>query len=64
MNFHNILGEIEKADPEVYDRLDTRRSAMKNFAGLAESLHWQHYPWHLVRCLKKHMPVQKVPMKP
>lgn len=31
MNLHNILSEIEKVDPEVYDRLDTRRSTMKNF---------------------------------
>jgi len=32
MNIHNLLTEIEKTDPEVYDRLDTRRSAMKQFA--------------------------------
>jgi hypothetical protein len=32
MNLQNILTEIEKTDPEVYDRLDTRRNAMKNFA--------------------------------
>ncbi|HSV11197.1 MAG TPA: ferritin-like domain-containing protein [Hanamia sp.] len=32
MNLQNILSEIEKTDPEVYDRLDTRRSAMKSFA--------------------------------
>ena len=32
MNLQNILSEIEKTDPEVYDRLDTRRSVMKNFA--------------------------------
>lgn len=32
MNLQNILSEIEKADPEVYDRLDTRRNVMKNFA--------------------------------
>ena len=35
MNFLNIFNEIEKADPEVYDRLDTRRAAMKNFAGFS-----------------------------
>ena len=28
----NILSEIEKTDPDVYDRLDTRRNAMKSFA--------------------------------
>lgn len=32
MNFANIISEIEKADPEVYERLDTRRNAMKSFA--------------------------------
>ncbi|MEO7801784.1 MAG: ferritin-like domain-containing protein [Ginsengibacter sp.] len=31
MNFSNILEDIEKADPEVYEKLDSRRSAMKNF---------------------------------
>jgi hypothetical protein len=32
MNLQNILTEIEKTDPEVYDRVDTRRNAMKSFA--------------------------------
>lgn len=32
MNLQNILTEIEKTDAEVYDRLDTRRNAMKSFA--------------------------------
>lgn len=32
MNLNNILKEIEKIDPEVYERLDTRRSSMKSFA--------------------------------
>jgi hypothetical protein len=32
MNLQNIITEIEKVDPEVYERLDTRRSAMKEFA--------------------------------
>lgn len=35
MNLQNIISEIEKTDPEVYDRLDTRRSAMKKFANLS-----------------------------
>lgn len=35
MNLQNIISEIEKADPEVYDRLDTRRKAMKKFANLS-----------------------------
>ncbi len=35
MNLQNIISEIEKVDPEVYDRLDTRRTAMKKFANLS-----------------------------
>lgn len=31
MNLQNVLSEIEKVDPEVYERLDTRRSALKSF---------------------------------
>ncbi len=34
MNFQNIINEIEKVDPEVYDKLDGRRAAMKNFANI------------------------------
>lgn len=34
MNLSNIIKEIEKVDPEVYERTDTRRSAMKSFAGI------------------------------
>lgn len=32
MNLNNIIYEIEKADGDVKGRLDTRRSALKNFA--------------------------------
>lgn len=35
MNFSNIIEEIEKTDPEVYEKLDSRRSAMKNFLRFA-----------------------------
>ena len=38
MNFFQILSEIEKVDPEVYDRLDSRRSIFKNMAGLGQKL--------------------------
>ncbi|MFT3936568.1 MAG: ferritin-like domain-containing protein [Chitinophagaceae bacterium] len=34
MNLPNILKEIEKVDGDVYDRLDTRRAAMKSFANI------------------------------
>ena len=32
MNIQNIFSTIEKSDPEIYDRLDTRRNVMKQFA--------------------------------
>lgn len=35
MNLQSIISEIEKSDPDVYDRLDTRRSAMKKFANVS-----------------------------
>lgn len=35
MNLYNVINEIEKVDPEVYQRLDTRRDAMKGFANIA-----------------------------
>src|SRR5690349_13938193 len=35
MNLKHIISEIEKIDPEVYNRLDTRRSAMKSFANVS-----------------------------
>ncbi len=35
MNLQNIINEIEKVDPEVYDRLNGRRDAMKSFAKLS-----------------------------
>ena len=35
MNLQNIINEIEKVDPEVYERLDGRRGAMKAFASFS-----------------------------
>ncbi|HUQ96244.1 MAG TPA: ferritin-like domain-containing protein [Chitinophagaceae bacterium] len=32
MNLQHIFTELEKTDPEVYQKLDTRRHAMRNFA--------------------------------
>ncbi len=32
MNVENIINEIETIDPEIYERLNGRRTAMKNFA--------------------------------
>ena len=38
MNLFNIIKEIEKVDPEVYERLDSRRSMFKHFAGFGKKL--------------------------
>lgn len=38
MNFFQILSEIEKVDPEVYDRLDSRRRVFKHMAGVGQKL--------------------------
>jgi len=38
MNFLQILSEIEKVDPEVYERLDSRRSVFKNMSGVGQKL--------------------------
>jgi hypothetical protein len=38
MNLQNIITEIEKVDPEVYDRFDSRRKVMKQFANLTGKL--------------------------
>ena len=38
MNIENIISQIEKADPEVYDRLDSRRHVMKRFSFIGKTL--------------------------
>lgn len=38
MNINHIITEIEKVDPEVYDRLSPRRKVMKQFANLTGKL--------------------------
>ncbi|MET0241907.1 MAG: ferritin-like domain-containing protein [Flavitalea sp.] len=53
MNLHNVLHEIEKVDPEVYERLDTRRAAMKSFAGLGKKLALTAIPLALGSMFKK-----------
>ncbi len=53
MNLNNILGEIEKTDPEVYDRLDTRRKAMKEFANLGGKLALSAVPFALGSLFQK-----------
>lgn len=38
MNLYKILTEIEKTDPEVYEKLDTRRAAFQHFAGFGKKV--------------------------
>jgi hypothetical protein len=38
MNFFQILSEIEKVDPEVYERLDSRRRVFKHMSGVGQKL--------------------------
>lgn len=38
MNIFNLIKQIEKADPEVYERLDSRRAVFKHFAGFGKKL--------------------------
>ena len=38
MNLQNVITEIEKVDPSVYDRLDSRRQSMKRFAFIGKVL--------------------------
>lgn len=53
MNVKHIFNEIEKVDPEVYDRLDTRRNAMKQFSGIAGKLALAAVPIALGGMFKK-----------
>jgi len=38
MNFLQILSDIEKVDPEVYERLDSRRRVFKHMSGVGQKL--------------------------
>lgn len=38
MNILQILQDISKADPEIYDRLDSRRAAMRQFSSLGKKV--------------------------
>lgn len=53
MNLHNIITEIEKVDPEVYERLDTRRNSMKQFARAGRMLALTAVPLALGSLFKK-----------
>jgi hypothetical protein len=53
MNLLNVISEIEKVDPEVYDRLDDRRSAVKSLAGAGGKLALAAVPLALGSLLSK-----------
>jgi hypothetical protein len=53
MNLQNILSEIEKKDPEVLEKLDTRRNAMKRFANVSGKVAIASIPLALGSMFKK-----------
>ena len=53
MNILNILAEIEKVDPEVYERLDQRRQVFKHFAGFGKKLAASTVPLAMGAMFKK-----------
>lgn len=53
MNLLNIFNEIEKTDPEVYERLDDRRGAIKQFSSFAGKVAAVSLPFMLGSMLKK-----------
>ena len=53
MNVHNLLHEIDKVDPEVYDRLDTRRNMMHRFSFIGKTLALAAVPSALGSMFKK-----------
>src|ERR1700712_5637755 len=53
MNLYNIINEIEKVDPEVYERLDDRRKALKEFTGFAGKVALVSMPFMIGSMFKK-----------
>ena len=53
MNLQNIISEIEKQDPEVLNKLDTRRKAMKDFASFSGKVALASVPFALGSMFKK-----------
>jgi len=53
MNLHNVFGELEKADPEIYERLDTRRAALRSFASMGSKIALAAVPLALGSMFKK-----------
>lgn len=53
MNVKNILSQIETVDPEIYDRLDSRRNAMKQFTKVSGKIALAALPFALGSMFKK-----------
>jgi rubrerythrin len=53
MDVKNIFQEIEKVDPEVYQRLDSRRDAMKEFTRISGKIALAAIPFALGGMFKK-----------
>lgn len=53
MNFNQLITEIEKVDPEVYDRLDSRRAAMRTFTNVGSKIALTAAPFLLGGMFKK-----------
>ncbi|WP_426060465.1 ferritin-like domain-containing protein [Hymenobacter sp. B1770] len=53
MNILNLLSDIEKVDPEVYDRLDSRRRVFQHLSGLGGKLAAAAVPLALGAVLNK-----------
>ncbi|MBB1284952.1 ferritin-like domain-containing protein [Flavisolibacter sp. BT320] len=53
MNVYNVITEIEKVDPEVYDRLDGRRAALKQFGTIGGKIALASLPLFLSSLFKK-----------
>lgn len=53
MNLHQVIDQIEKTDPEVYERLNGRRAAMKTLANLGGKVALATVPIALGSIFKK-----------
>ncbi|WP_127132810.1 ferritin-like domain-containing protein [Pseudoflavitalea rhizosphaerae] len=53
MNFFDIFSKIEKVDPEIYERVDTRRKTMQQFARTGRALALTALPLALGSLFKK-----------
>lgn len=53
MNLINVIEEIEKTDPEVFERLNGRRAALKNFASFSGKVALAAVPLALGSMFKK-----------